>query len=75
MAFAENLKRLRLERFLSQADLARRAGLSKLSVEQLEAGGRDPCSRTVRLLAEALGVQPGELASPEEVAEQKKAAA
>jgi transcriptional regulator with XRE-family HTH domain len=32
MAFAENLRRVRLEQFLSQAELARRAGLHALTV-------------------------------------------
>ena len=38
MEFRENLRRLRLERFLSQAELARRAGLHALTITRLEAG-------------------------------------
>ena len=72
MAFAENLRRLRLEAFLSQAELARRAGLHALTLTRLEAGMTLPASRTVRALAEALGVQPSDLASPEEVAELRR---
>ena len=75
MAFADTLRRLRLEHFLSQADLARKAGVSKLTVHRLETRQTPPTMRTVRALAEALGVEPGALASPDEVAEQKKAAA
>ena len=74
-SFADNLRRLRLEHFWSQAELARRAGLSKLTITQLEAGERAPFGQTVRRLADALGVAPNDLASPEELAEQKKAAA
>ena len=74
-SFADNLRRLRLEHFWSQAELARRAGLSKLTITELEAGQRAPYGQTVRRLADALGVSPHELASPEELAEQKKAAA
>ena len=69
MAFSETLRRLRLERFFSQAELARRSGVHSLTITRLENGRTAPSTRTVRALAEALGVQPGELASPEEVAE------
>src|SRR5688572_26486871 len=69
MAFAENLRRLRLERFLSQAELARRAGVHALTVTRLEARATAPTTRTVRAIAEVLGVAPRELATPGEVAE------
>src|SRR5918992_5160064 len=72
MAFAENLRRLRLHRFLSQAELARRAGLHALTVTRLEAGATAPTTRSVRALAEALGEGPGELATPQEVAELRR---
>src|ERR687886_635107 len=58
MAFAENLRRLRLEQFLSQAELARRARLHPLTITRLEAGATAPSTRTVRALAQALGVEP-----------------
>src|SRR5215216_5842616 len=69
MTFAENLRRLRLRQFLSQAELARRAGLHALTITRLEAGLAAPSTRSVRVLAEALGVEPRELATPHEVAE------
>lgn len=69
MGFAENLRRTRLGQFFSQAELARRSGVHAVTVARLEAGTTAPSTRTVRALAEALGVQPGELATPEEVAE------
>ena len=69
MAFSDTLRRLRLEHFFSQAELARRAGLHALTLTRLESGRTAPSTRTVRALAEALGVQPREFASPEEVAE------
>jgi len=68
MAFAENLRRLRLERFLSQAELARAAGMHALTVTRLEAGAHAPTTRTVRALAGALAVEPRRLAAPDEVA-------
>ena len=72
MAFAENLRRLRLERFFSQAELARRAGLHALTITRLEAGTTAPSTRTVRALADALSVGPRDLAMPDEVAELRR---
>ncbi len=74
VTLAENLKRLRLERFLSQAELAQRAGMSKATIIRLEAGTGAPYGRTIRQLAEALDVEPRELATPAELAEVKRAA-
>lgn len=72
MPFRDNLRRLRLAQFLSQAELARRSGLHTLTISRLEAGRVKPSTRTVRALADALGIPPGELATPEEVAEADK---
>jgi len=69
VAFPDNLRRIRLAHFLSQAELARRSGVHALTVTRLESGRTAPSTRTVRALAEALGIQPGELATPQEVAE------
>jgi transcriptional regulator with XRE-family HTH domain len=74
MVFAGNLRRLRLAGFLSQAELSRRSGLHMLTILRLEAGRTRPSTRTVRALAQALSVAPGELATPEEVAEADKLA-
>jgi transcriptional regulator with XRE-family HTH domain len=72
MAFADNLRRLRVERFLSQRELARQAGLHAITLVRLEAGGTAPSTRTVRALAQALGVEPRELTTPDEVAELRR---
>ena len=72
MTFAESLRRMRVERFLSQRELARLAGLHAITLVRLEAGTTAPSTRTVRALAGALGVEPGELTSPEEVAELRR---
>jgi transcriptional regulator with XRE-family HTH domain len=72
MPFSENLRRLRLERFLSQAELARQSGLHTITISRLEAGRAKPSSRTVRALARSLAVSPGEVATPAEVAELDK---
>src|SRR5688572_32352465 len=72
MAFAENLRRHRLDHFLSQGELARRAGLHAVTLTRLESGATAPSTRTVRALAEVLGIEPLELASPDEVAELRR---
>lgn len=68
MAFTEKLRRLRVDRFFSQGELARRAGMHPITLTRLEAGANTPSARSVRALANALGVEPGELATPDEVA-------
>ena len=72
MTFAENLRRLRVERFLSQRELARRAGLHPATLTRLEARAAAPSTRTVRGLAAALGVEPRDLTTPDEVAELRR---
>jgi transcriptional regulator with XRE-family HTH domain len=71
--FAENLRSRRIEQFLSQSELARRAGVHAVTITRLEAGTTVPSMRTVRALAVALGIEPRELAGPEEVAEVRRA--
>jgi transcriptional regulator with XRE-family HTH domain len=72
MAFSENLRRIRLAAFLSQAELGRRSSVHAITITRLESGRTSPSTRTVRALAAALGVQPNELATPDEVAEADK---
>jgi transcriptional regulator with XRE-family HTH domain len=72
VSFAENLRRLRLEHFLSQSELARLAGIHAVTVTRLEVGTTLPSMRTVRVLAAALGIEPRELAAPSEVAEVRR---
>jgi transcriptional regulator with XRE-family HTH domain len=72
MAFSESLRRLRVDRFLSQRELARRAGLHPVTLTRLEAGAVGPSTRSVRALAAALGVEPRDLTTPGEVAELRR---
>jgi len=69
LSFPDTLRRLRLASFITQAELARRSGVHALTITRLENSRTAPSTRTVRALAAALGIAPGELASPEEVAE------
>jgi transcriptional regulator with XRE-family HTH domain len=53
----KTLKRLRTRNKLSQAALAKRAGLSREYVNKIEAGRYDPPLSTLNGLAKALGVR------------------
>ena len=61
---AANVARLRLDRELTQAELARKAGLSRVSVGKIERGEVVPQARTLEALAKVLGVSVGELVTP-----------
>ena len=52
----------RVERRLSQNELARRAGVSRPNLSAMQGGKRDVSLRTLRAIALALGVSPGVLA-------------
>jgi transcriptional regulator with XRE-family HTH domain len=57
-----DLRELREQKLLSQQDLAVRAGVSKTTVVNIEAGAIRPHPSTLRKLADALGVEPAVLA-------------
>ncbi len=52
---------MRQERALSLRDLTRRSGVAYDTISKLETGKREAQPRTLRKLAEALGVEPKEL--------------
>ena len=55
------LRRLRRERALSQRELSRMTGIAFDTISRLETGKQRAQPRTIRKLAEALGVEPREL--------------
>lgn len=57
-AFAQRLRELRIERGVSQAHLARRAGLHRTQIGKLELGEREPRLGTLLRLAHGLDVPP-----------------
>lgn len=59
--FGEKLKEIRKEKNISQQKLAELLGVSFVAVSQWELGKRSPKSRTVRHVADALGVSVAEL--------------
>ena len=57
----ENLRRLRERRYLTQRELAQKAGVSTDTVAKLETDRAEPRLRTIRRLAKALEVHPDAL--------------
>jgi transcriptional regulator with XRE-family HTH domain len=57
----ERLKRLRLREAMSQAELARRTGITRQTLWHIERKGTEPHMSTRRMLSEALGVPADEL--------------
>jgi transcriptional regulator with XRE-family HTH domain len=55
------LKELRIKAVLSQEDLGIMAGISAATVNRLERSKQKPNFKTIRKLAKALGVEPGEI--------------
>ena len=55
------LRRIRRERALSQRELSRMTGIAFDTISRLETGKQRAQPRTIRKLAEALGVEPREL--------------
>lgn len=61
MAFSENVKRLREEKSLTQAELARRVGVTQPTIAQYEMGIKIPTIVVGARLAEQLGTTCEEL--------------
>lgn len=62
---AKNLRRVRLERGLTQEELAHRVGINRNYVGMIERRENSPTVAMVERLAEALQVDPGILLQPE----------
>ena len=67
------IRELRQRKLLSQRELAERAGVSETTIVKLELGATRPQPRTLRKIAEVLGLSPEEMADT--LVEQGKAAA
>ena len=61
---ATNVARLRLDRQLTQEELAAQAGLSRMALGKIERGAVVPRARTLADLAKALAIPVGELVTP-----------
>jgi transcriptional regulator with XRE-family HTH domain len=69
-----SLRDIRLSRAFSQRDLAEKAGIAPKTIVDLEQGRQEPRLRTIRRLAEALGVEPLEIDEFRQAIEEKVAA-
>ena len=58
---AKRVKALRVERGMTQAELAQRARLSRKQVGRIEAAEQEPTLGVIERLAKALKVRPAEL--------------
>lgn len=56
-----NARRARLEKGLSQEQVAERMGIDRAYISGLERGERNPTATTIWHLAKALGVEPADL--------------
>jgi len=56
-----NLRRARLDREMTQEEVAERSGVHATEVSRIESGKRDPQVSTVQRLAEAVGVSASDL--------------
>jgi transcriptional regulator with XRE-family HTH domain len=56
-----NVRRLRLEKGLSQEDYAFEAGIHRTYVSDIERGSRNPTATVIEKLAKPFGVKPGRL--------------
>ena len=61
----DRLRELRETAMFSQSELAKMAGTTQATISGFERGKRRAQPRTVRRLAEALGVEPRELTEPQ----------
>jgi len=55
------LRLLRERLFITQAELAESAGIALVTLNRLEKGKQKPSFKTIRKLAKALGVEPGDI--------------
>ena len=63
---SDRLRRIRKERLLTQVELSKMSGVAQDSISSLETGKRETHPRTIKKLAEALGVEPRKLLKEQE---------
>jgi transcriptional regulator with XRE-family HTH domain len=61
----KSVRKFRIKRFMSQAELSKVAGISPAHLGRIERNEHDPHLSTIKKIAEALGVDPSELVDEE----------
>ena len=61
----KSVRKLRIEKFMSQAELSKAAGVSPAHLGRIERNEHDPHLSTIRKIAQALDVDPSELIDEE----------
>ncbi|KKQ38212.1 MAG: hypothetical protein US54_C0015G0010 [Candidatus Roizmanbacteria bacterium GW2011_GWA2_37_7] len=56
--FGANLKKIRLEKKMSQGDICRALEVDRAFISNLESGKRNPTLATIKRIADALNVDP-----------------
>lgn len=59
-----NARLMRIEKGLSQEQVAERMGIDRAYISGLERGQRNPTATTIWHLARALGIEPADLMAP-----------
>lgn len=57
----KNMKRIRLEKGMTQGDICRKLGLDRAYISNLESGKKNPTLATIEKIAKALEVSPDNL--------------
>ena len=66
MSFAESMKRIRIKKGMSQADLEKQSGISQSAISSIERGERSPTEETMRMLSAALHTSLADMLEPQE---------
>jgi transcriptional regulator with XRE-family HTH domain len=61
----KSVRKLRINRFMSQAELSKAAGISPAHLGRIERNEHEPHFSTIKKLAKALGVEPSDLVDRE----------
>lgn len=66
------LRAVRMQRLMTQEELGKASGVSKVTIIRIESGQQDARLSTIRKLATALDIAPDELLRPAEKEEERK---
>ncbi|MEA4878668.1 MULTISPECIES: helix-turn-helix domain-containing protein [Dehalococcoides] len=57
----KTLKQIRESKFLTQKELGELAGISFITINRIETGKQKPTFKSIRKIAQALKIEPGEI--------------